>query len=441
MSLCTFPDSYLMSPEGGAKSTLAANQETVDLAKFLFLANEKKCDINNVTQMKCIKKYLNNLKEYGVGPAGQITKLTTLQHALKMLVTQIPDEGATADQLKMVAVATTVESKIGGIVKTLRKERTVIMKRKRDMFDIESQDHLKVLSFLGNKELLALIQSWAKKDTLTEQEQLTMRRYLMCRLVYENAQRQGAVVNMKLEEQAKPMFQTTSDGKKMCIYKVWDHKTAAQFGSANIVTSEEVHNILCTYIEKYRPQPQPEYSEYIFLTPGGHLVTHVSDDMRHLSKTFPTEHGEIVCTATQMRKLTATRIAQESKDETTVHEVATHMTHSTDTAKLYYQQLQSTSGSVRAFNMITQQPLQTALPQEPLMVVKKPKRMWLAEEEKVLQDTFQLNAKSNAPKLEECDAFLQAGSYPHLFVGRTKKEVVDKCRTIIRQLRKKGVNM
>jgi hypothetical protein len=97
-----------------------------------------------------------------------MTQLTTLQHALKMVVNQIPDEDASADQVTMSSYATTGESQIAGL---MRKECTSIRKRKRDMFDT---DTLEVL-FLGDKNLLALIQAWVK-DTLTEQEQLTTRR-------------------------------------------------------------------------------------------------------------------------------------------------------------------------------------------------------------------------------------------------------------------------
>ena len=406
-----------MSPEGGIKSSSAASQETVDLAKFLFLADEKKCDITNVTQMTNIRKYLNKLRECGVGPSGQMTKLSTLQHALKMGVCQIPD-GASAD-----LASYTVESKIAGIMKSLRKECTSIRKRKRDMFDTDTQDHHKVLSFLGDKKLLAQIQSWVKKDTLTEQEQLTVRRYLMCKLIYENAQRQGAVVNMKLEEQAKATPHTTSDGRKLYMYKVWDHKTASHFGSAHIVTPEEVHEILCIYVEKHRPQPQPECSEYVFLTPSGHRVTHVSDDLRLLSKAVHTEHGEIVCTATQMRKLTATKIAQESTDESTVRTVAAHMTHSTDTVKRYYQQLQSTSDSAKAFKIITGMKPEKLLSEEPAAVlkVKKARRMWLKEEEDILRETFSLTAESSPPMLDKCDAFLEAASH-HTYLSAALKK-------------------
>ena len=52
-----------------------------------------------------------------MGPSGQITKLKTLQDALKMVVSQIPDEGVSAQQLTMASYTTTVESKIAGSMK------------------------------------------------------------------------------------------------------------------------------------------------------------------------------------------------------------------------------------------------------------------------------------------------------------------------------------
>ena len=52
------------------------------------------------------------------------------------------------------------------------------------------------------------------------------------------------------------------------IYCVWEHKTSGQNGSANIVLSTEIHDLITDYIAKHRPKPLPENEEYVFLTPG-----------------------------------------------------------------------------------------------------------------------------------------------------------------------------
>ena len=65
--------------EGGSKNHPAAQQEVVDLAKFLHLSDPETFKIENVTLMDNVVRYLNLLRESGVGPSGQITELTVLQ--------------------------------------------------------------------------------------------------------------------------------------------------------------------------------------------------------------------------------------------------------------------------------------------------------------------------------------------------------------------------
>ena len=54
---------FLKSVEGGSKNDKAAEQEAVDLVKFLYLADEASCEMTNVTRMVNVVKYLNKLRE------------------------------------------------------------------------------------------------------------------------------------------------------------------------------------------------------------------------------------------------------------------------------------------------------------------------------------------------------------------------------------------
>ena len=92
-------------------------------------------------------------------------------------------------------------------------------------------------------------------------------------------------------------------------------------------------------------------------------------------------------------------LEQESTDETTVRTVATHMPQSTDVAKIYYQQLQSTSDSATAFESIAEQKPDMVLSEEPVVKVKKATRMSLNEEGDILRDTFSLTAVITSSKL------------------------------------------
>jgi len=183
---------------------------------------------------------------------------------------------------------------------------------------------------------------------MTEQEQLITHRFLMCTLVFRNVQREGPVKNLTLDEQRRATPHKTSTGEVM-IYKVWNHKTSGQFGSANIVLPLEIHDIISAYIDKHWPIPKDEFTQLVFLTPGGRQVVLISEDLSALSRDFPTEHGRLNVTAKEMRKMTVTDFARKGAGDAMIREIATHMSHSEATARRYYQWLEGEEGSVRVY--------------------------------------------------------------------------------------------
>ena len=133
--------------------------------------------------------------------------------------------------------------------------------------------------------------------------------------------------------------------------QVWQHKTSGTFGSANLVVPEAIHEIVCLYVERHRPTPTtPESSDLVFLTPQGRAVAHLSEDLRLLSKDFPTALGEMTMTSTKMRKLTATHVATSGATDDTIRKVAAHMSHGTETARRYYQHIEGEMESLQAFD-------------------------------------------------------------------------------------------
>ena len=154
--------------------------------------------------------------------------------------------------------------------------------------------------------------------------------------------------------------------------------------------TDRVHKLLMEYTSKHRPKPQEGCEEYVFLTPQGRQVTHISDDLVALSKSFPTSLGVISVTATDMRKFTATHVAKDGATPETIRTVATHMTHSEDTAKRYYQHLQGADESVEAFSVMSRKrpPTEEDLPIVPRL--KKARRKWNGPEEDTLKEHFSL---------------------------------------------------
>lgn len=106
-------------------------------------------------------------------------------------------------------------------MKTLQKEhQTIRVKKKRD--------REAVLAFLFNKQLFSLVEGYLQKEEMSVEEQLLTRRFLMGNLLYRNAQRQGAVINIKMWEIELGMVHKTSSEEVM-VYKVWTIKQLCFF--------------------------------------------------------------------------------------------------------------------------------------------------------------------------------------------------------------------
>ena len=108
----------------------------MDISKFLYMVDNQKYDLNNCTYMQNIIAYLNRLRESRVGPSGQLTKLTTIQNVLKMLLSRIPEAVNNKGVLLFGRRWWTPNCKLQGLAKTLRNECSKI-RQKRDMFHVQ----------------------------------------------------------------------------------------------------------------------------------------------------------------------------------------------------------------------------------------------------------------------------------------------------------------
>ena len=154
--------------------------------------------------------FLNELrKSGGVGTSGQITKLTTLLNAVKMLVISVPDNGGDDDTKDIVGRAKVIETKIKGISKSLRRVCFIIRLQQRYMFDSESDLRDRVLEFPDDLRLTKVVSGY---EEMEEGEKL-MTRFLMCSMMFNNAQRQGAVVNLQVSEVKRAICHKTQVGR------------------------------------------------------------------------------------------------------------------------------------------------------------------------------------------------------------------------------------
>ena len=102
----------------------------------------------------------------------------------------------------------------------------------------------------------------------------------MCSLMFKNAQKQGSVMNLRIAEVERAVRHETQSGNIVYVYKVcqamctdccfvvflsgtrhypfilfiqvWQHETAGQFGSANLVLPEHHRDMIQEYLLKHR---------------------------------------------------------------------------------------------------------------------------------------------------------------------------------------------
>lgn len=131
-----------------------------------------------------------------------------------------------------------------------------------------------------------------------------------------------------------------------------------------------------------------------------------------------------------------------TEDDATARKIAQHMTHKASTAQAHYFQLQGTATSLEAYEIINRKRAadgEEDVGEPPLPPPKKRmRRTWATEEEDALKAHFSLGPERNPPSVPDCREFLAecratGSSY---FVGRDPHEIKDKCRTILRQLKR-----
>lgn len=112
---------------------------------------------------------------------------------------------------------------------------------------------VQVLAFLDSEDLRTKIDDIVDKDELSNDEKLLIRRYITVNIVYRNAQRPGAVINMTLSE-----FEGRRRVESSCgayhVVSVKEHKTAALYGSARVILQDKVAELTQIYIVSFYKQ-------------------------------------------------------------------------------------------------------------------------------------------------------------------------------------------
>ena len=148
-------------------------------------------------------------------------------------------------------------------------------------------------------------------------------------MLYTNAQRPGAVMNMTIGE-VRAAEAVNRCSTTFFRIRVWEHKTTASFGSAAIVVPLGIYTMLKSYIECVRREGEDE--DLVFLTNNGNPLTKAGHELENLASSLK---EELPLTPSLNRKILATTAAANLEDDQ-LRVVANHMTHDVKTAARYY---------------------------------------------------------------------------------------------------------
>ena len=110
------------------------------------------CDLHAILYMANVTTFLNRLRQCKVGPSGQVSKLTTILSALRMVVGMIPEVGASENEQQIVIRAKIIETKC--LIKTLCKEAQTLRAQKRDLYNGDTKEREAVLAFLADDRIV-----------------------------------------------------------------------------------------------------------------------------------------------------------------------------------------------------------------------------------------------------------------------------------------------
>ena len=170
-------------------------------------------------------------------------------------------------------------------------------------------------------------------------------RYLLCYMLYTNAQRPGAVMNMTIGEvqAAEAVHRCSTTFYRI---RVWEHKTTASFGSAGIIVPSGIYSMLRSYIECVRQEGEDE--DPVFLTNNGNPLSKAGNELENLARSL---NEEVPLTPSLNRKILATTAAANLEDDQ-LRVVANHMTHDIKTATKYYHIQKDAETAMDAYQLL-----------------------------------------------------------------------------------------
>lgn len=270
-------------------------------------------------------KQLEDVKEYA--PTTIAEKMRRLQLAIDYTIaTENKDEKNDAMFIRCQRIIKNLEKWRRSLSKDITKQR---MKHA-----IVSEKEVKrandPMEFCNSDVLQQKVSSILASSTINCADYNTIISYLAANLIYSNAQRPGIVKNMTKDE----FIDRKRISANKVLIKVFEHKTIAARGPANVVISTFIEKFMVKYYEDIRMHitPKEGMEDKFFLSYSGNEFRKITEMIKKTAKQFNLP----MPTACLHRKVIATA-GQKHLDDKGMRSLSSHMAHSSATSARFYQ--------------------------------------------------------------------------------------------------------
>ena len=228
-----------------------AKETVVDVSKYLKFCAERcgrtdKLEARHLYDAEAIHDYLTQLEQDGLQAAGQLTKLSRIQTALKFAARHLGWQ----HEHETKAYIDDITDTMSQWKKALQKQKVSTAKNQLPDISEKIQNLGNYAGLVDNPELRERVALALRGPNPPPPEEFNLvRTYIALHLFISCTQRKSTVENFTIGEfEEASKVEGAADGDHWVV-NVHHHKTAASRGPANLVLSEYLHSTMAKYLD------------------------------------------------------------------------------------------------------------------------------------------------------------------------------------------------
>lgn len=425
---------WLQSADGGQLDAKTTEQHYKQLLKLLSIIDEK-MEVSSLYDDQVInEKFLEGYAKKQYHPKTTQSYLMSLRHFYSFFLTT--DLGESTTKEKVIVLKEKVARWSTSFRRSSAKRHWE--KMEEDFNALISPEQIKEFErSKAARDAICLLGklTGAQNMDISQSQYTLLRDFLIVEIAIDNANRSGALANMKMGEFKK--MKTEGDDS---VILVKDHKTMSTHGPARIVLSQKLSRWLQIFVTEVRPRVSGATNDndrHVFLSWNGERLasSQISKAMKSVWKKAEID-GTIHTTI--LRKSAVSGVHSTTDSSETHSDLADLMAHNVGTARHYYKLNEKSKSSVKASRQLRcvmrGEKQQRESDPDGLLVVstpeecqsKKSKVSWSPTKVTLVQAVFEAEIAQQSVSLETVKS--KISSLPEL-QNVSPKRVLDKVRS------------